>query len=77
MVLALERRIADLSDCYFGLACISATMKKLPRQINQKFQNYCIKINNNRFQEFDEDSYLLAFFLNLLYKGKFFFLFCF
>ena len=37
MVLALERRTADLSDCYFGLACISATIKKLSRQINQEF----------------------------------------
>ena len=77
MVLVLERRIADLSDCYFRLACISATMKKLPHQINQEFQNHCIKTNNNRFQEFDEDSYLLAFFLNPLYRGKLFFLFCF
>ena len=49
MVLALERRTANLSDCYFGLACISAAMKKLPRQINQEFQNHCIKTNNNRF----------------------------
>ena len=77
MVLALERRTADLSDCYFGLACISTAMKKLPRQINQEFRNHCIKTNNNRFQEFNEDSYLLAFFLNPLYRGKLFFLFCF
>ena len=62
MILVLERRIADLSDCYFGLACISAIMKTLPHQINQEFRNHCIKTNNKRFQEFDEDNYLLAFF---------------
>ena len=46
MVLVLERRTADLSDCYFRLACIFAVMKKLSRQINQEFQNYYIKTNN-------------------------------
>ena len=46
MILALERRTADLSDCYFGLACISAAIKKLPCQINQEFRNHCIKTNN-------------------------------
>ena len=61
-VLVLEKRTADLSDCYFRLAYISAIMKKLPYQINQEFQNHYIKVNNNWFQEFDEDSYLLAFF---------------
>ena len=62
MVLALERRTANLSDCYFGLACISAAMKKLPCQINQKFRNHYIKTNNKQFQEFNKDNYLLAFF---------------
>ena len=37
MVLVLERRTADLSNYYFRLACISATMKKLLHQINQEF----------------------------------------
>ena len=37
MVLVLKRRTANLSNCYFGLACISAAMKKLLRQINQEF----------------------------------------
>ena len=77
IVLALKRRTANLSNCYFRLACISATMKKLSYQINQEFQNHCIKTNNNQFQEFDEDSYLLAFFLNLLYRSKLFFYFVF
>jgi hypothetical protein len=77
MVLALERRTADLSDCYFGLACISASMKKLPRGMNQEFRNHCINKNNERFREFDEDTYLLAFFLNPLYRGKLFFYFVF
>jgi hypothetical protein len=73
MILALERRTANLSDCYFGLVRISAAMKKLPRIMNQEFRNHCIKVNNDRFEEFDEDIYLIAFFLNPFFRGKFFF----
>ena len=72
MILALESQTANLSDCYFSLACIFATMKKLPYQMNHDFQKYYIQINNKRFEEFDQDNYLLAFFLNPLYRGKFF-----
>lgn len=35
-VLALERKTANLSDCYFILACISAAIKKLP-EFNSDF----------------------------------------
>jgi hypothetical protein len=63
-ILALERRTADLSDCYFGLACISAAIKKLPCEINAEFRSYCIEKINTRFLEFNDENYLLAFFLN-------------
>uniref|UniRef100_U9SKH6 HAT C-terminal dimerisation domain-containing protein n=1 Tax=Rhizophagus irregularis (strain DAOM 181602 / DAOM 197198 / MUCL 43194) TaxID=747089 RepID=U9SKH6_RHIID len=36
-VLALERREADLSDCYLELARISLAIKKLPRQFYSEF----------------------------------------
>jgi hypothetical protein len=62
-VLALERREANLGDCYFELACISAAIKILP-QFNLDFRNYCIEKINTRFNEFDDDNYLMAFFLN-------------
>lgn len=41
-VLSLERRSANLSDCYLGLAYIAASMKKLSRNFNQEFKQYCI-----------------------------------
>ncbi len=68
-VLGLERRTADLSDCYLGLARISFVIKKLPCQFNSEFHNHCIEKINERFHEFDDDIYLLTFFLNPLFRG--------
>jgi len=68
-VLALERRTADLSDYYLGLARISFVIKKLLRQFNSEFRNHCIEKINERFHEFDDDIYLLTFFLNPLFRG--------
>jgi hypothetical protein len=74
-VLALERRTADLSDCYLGLARISFAIKRLPHNFNPSFRNYCIEKINERFLGFDDDNYLLAFFLNPLFRGLLF-IFC-
>jgi hypothetical protein len=63
-VLLLERSSANLSDCYLRMACIAASMKKLPRNFNQEFKNHCISMINKRLEEFDDDNYLLAFFLH-------------
>ncbi|GES90541.1 ribonuclease H-like domain-containing protein [Rhizophagus clarus] len=63
-ILLLERSSANLSDCYLGMACIAASMKKLPRTFNQEFKNHCISMINKRLEEFDDDNYLLAFFLH-------------
>lgn len=68
-VLALERREADLSDCYLELARISLAIKKLPHQSYSEFRNYCVEKINTRFNEFDDNDYLLAFFLNPLFRG--------
>src|SRR5581483_10469064 len=68
-VLMSESRQADLSDCYLELAHISLAIKKLPRQFNSEFRNYCIEKINARFNAFDDDIYLLTFFLNPLFRG--------
>ena len=75
VILELERRTADLSDCYLGLARIAFAIKRLPRQFNSVFRNYCIEKINQRFDEFDDDNYLLTFFLNPSFRGNYFFLF--
>ena len=37
MILSLEKRTANLSNCYIGLAHITTAMKKLPYHFNSKF----------------------------------------
>ncbi|PKK58345.1 hypothetical protein RhiirC2_796458 [Rhizophagus irregularis] len=59
-VLTLERREVDLSDCYLELAQISLAIKKLPCQVYSEFFNYCIEKINARFNEFDDNDYLLV-----------------
>lgn len=69
-VLALERRSANLSDCYVNLAYIATAIKKLPRSFNSEFKEHCILMINKRLEEFDDDLYLLAFFLNPLFRSE-------
>ncbi len=76
VILELERRTADLSDCYLGLARIAFAIKRLLRQFNSVFRNYCIEKINQRFDEFDDDNYLLTFFLNPSFQGNYFFFIC-
>ena len=69
-VLALERRSANLSDCYLNLAYVAAAFKKLPRDFNSEFKKHCTLMINKRLEEFDDDLYLLAFFLNPLFRAE-------
>jgi len=69
MILSLERKTANLSDCYIGLAHIAAVMKKLLYYFNSKFRNHCIVMINKWFNEFDDNNYLLTFFLNPCFRG--------
>ncbi|GES93878.1 ribonuclease H-like domain-containing protein [Rhizophagus clarus] len=50
-ILLLERSSANLSDCYLGMACIAASMKKLPRTFNQEFKNHCICLKYGVWQK--------------------------
>ena len=68
-VLALEGREVTLEDCFFYLARLGAAIKKLPKRYNVSFYNHCIKKMNSRFEEFDDDKYLLAFFLTPYFRG--------
>jgi hypothetical protein len=62
-IATLELQTCTLADCYLGLARLGAAIKKLPKNNHQKFQQNCIAIFNQRFSEFDDDAYLLCFFL--------------
>lgn len=71
-VLVLERRKVTLGDCFFHLARLGAAIKKLPKRYNVSFYDHCIKKMNSRFDEFDDDKYLLAFFLTPYFRGIYF-----
>src|SRR6266498_3728391 len=62
IVLALESRSVTLGDCFFHLARLGTAIKKLPRKDNTSFYEHCILKMNTRFNEFNDDKYLLCFF---------------
>lgn len=68
-ILALEARKATLADCFLNLARLAAAMKSLPRSFNKSFRNYCYQVMNKRFDEFEDDKFLLCFFLLPQFRG--------
>ena len=68
-VLSLESKKATLADCFLSLVRLAATLKKLPRSFNTTFRNHCIKVINERFDEFDDDIYITCFFLDPRFRG--------
>ncbi|CAB5213576.1 unnamed protein product [Rhizophagus irregularis] len=65
----LERTYTTLADCYLYLLRIATFFKQMPMNDYRLLKNSCIKTFNERYKEFDEDIYLLAFFLHPQYKG--------
>ncbi|CAJ0751438.1 9384_t:CDS:2 [Entrophospora sp. SA101] len=63
----LERRSANLSDCFLGFVYLALAIKQLPNNMN--LQSEIIKIFNSRFNSFEIDLYLLAYFLHPKHKG--------
>jgi hypothetical protein len=64
MILNLESRSATLGDCFLGLVRLAAVLKKLPTSFNPSFRSHCVKIINERLEEFNDDRYITCFFLN-------------
>ncbi|PKY35748.1 hypothetical protein RhiirB3_457051 [Rhizophagus irregularis] len=58
VVLALEVKSATLADCFLSLAKLAAVLNKLPKLFNSHFHSHCVKIINERFNEFDDDKYI-------------------
>ncbi|HEY9399093.1 MAG TPA: DUF domain-containing protein [Nitrososphaeraceae archaeon] len=63
-ILNLESRSATLGDCFLGLIRLAAVLKKLPTSFNPSFRSHCVKIINERLEEFNDDRYITCFFLN-------------
>jgi hypothetical protein len=73
-VLTLEGRYTTLGDCFVSLAKTAAAIKKLPLRQYSQFRTYCIEALNARFNEFDDDLYLLCYFLTPNFRGKYYFI---
>ena len=69
-IATLESQTSTLADCYLGLARLGAAIKKLPKNDHREFRQNCVAIFNRRFIEFDDDAYLLCFFLHPGINGK-------
>jgi hypothetical protein len=70
----LESQDCSLSDCFIGLVRLGAAIKKLPKNDHHTFRQQAIAIFNKRFAEFDDDAYILCFFLHPRYDGKFYYI---
>ena len=68
-ILAIEANHSTLTDAYINLMKIAAAIYNLPTNEYKGFCNYCVEIFNNRFEEFNDSVYQLAFFLHPAYKG--------
>ena len=68
-IIQLERQEANLADCFFSLAQLGASIKNIPESDHKMFYRHCIKSFNTRFNEFDFDEHLLAYYLHPGYQG--------
>ena len=50
---------------------IAAAINNLSTNHNIGFRNRLFELFNKRYEQFDDDLYLLAYFLHPKYKGKF------
>jgi hypothetical protein len=68
-ILAVEATNSTLADAYINLMKIAAVIQNLPADEYKGFRNYCIEKFNRRFEEFNDPTYQLAFFLHPAHKG--------
>ncbi|CAG8842081.1 21676_t:CDS:2, partial [Gigaspora margarita] len=59
----LEKIDCSLADCFIGLAHLGAAIRRLPENDYCNFCQQAIAIYNRRFAEFDDNIYILCFFL--------------
>ena len=69
-IIQLEGQEANLADCFFSLAQLGAAIKNMPELDHKMFYRHCVESFNNRFNEFDFDEHLLAYYLHPEYQGK-------
>lgn len=68
-IATLESQTCSLSDCFIGLVQLGAAIKNLSDADHHDFRRQSIAVFNKRFAEFNDDTYLVCFFLHPSYKG--------
>ena len=72
-VLFLEERNINLADCFVMLIQLAVKINKIPNESGViNFKYHCIDVMNSRWDSFDLDPYLLAFWLHPKYRGNVF-----
>jgi hypothetical protein len=70
-ILFLEKRTTTLADCFIMLVQLAVKINKIPHESGLiNFKYHCIKIMNTRWESFDLNPYLLAYWLHPNYRGK-------
>jgi hypothetical protein len=68
----LEGASINLADCFIYLIKLVVNINKIPNERGLiGFKNHCIEKINDRWQSFDIQPYLLAYYLHPLYRGKY------
>jgi hypothetical protein len=65
----LEHKSTTLADCFINLIIMAAAIKELSQSGIQGFREECQKAFDRRWNEFNFDYYLLAYFLHPKYRG--------
>ncbi|CAG8672542.1 15247_t:CDS:2 [Cetraspora pellucida] len=66
----LESRDCSLANCFIGLVYLRVAIRRLPENDYHNFRQQAIAIYNRRFTEFDDDAYILCFFLHSGYTAN-------
>ena len=68
----LESKTTTLADCFIQLCRLAYIINHISISIYENFRNYCIDKFNERWSEFEHPTFILAYFLHPLYRGKLF-----
>jgi len=60
-----------MASIFLELIKMAVAIKQFPSTLDMDFKKKCISIFNFRWNQFDTDIYLVAFFLHPKYRGKF------
>jgi hypothetical protein len=66
---AVEAKNTNLHSCFLQLVQLALAIRNLPVGLNQNFREECVLAFNKRWQQFDFDLYMLAYFFHPKYRG--------